>query len=460
MTAVDNRGAGLGYRDPATIVDLPLVPDSAPEAQLVIPDGNLTIKRSILPGGVRLLTQTMTGSESTAIGFWFGVGSRDESPNDAGVSHFLEHLLFKGTGELSALDIARRFDGVGADWNAATTMESTYYWSHMVETDVPTLLPTLVQMVTDAALRQRDVDIERGVILDELAMAEDSSSDVLFQNYAALLYPDASLGRPVGGTPTTVLSMGRDTIADIYRDRYRPRTLVVAVAGAVNHDQFAEMLLDALEDSPWQLNGDSPAPRRTNDLVTDLSLRDPKGGARNMVIEREVEQAHVVVGGPHLPASDPLAPVSSVLLNILGGGMSSRLFQEIRERRGLAYSAFAYSSSFTGAGSFGLYASCAPQRLQEVQKLLWGELEEMAEHGPTEEEMFRVKGQQRGELRLGLAEATARMSRLATSELRGRVISTTDSLARIDAVSPNDVQALAESMLQVPKHSAVVTARS
>ena len=308
MTAVDNRGAGLGYRDPATIVDLPLVPDSAPEAQLVIPDGNLTIKRSILPGGVRLLTQTMAGSESTAIGFWFGVGSRDESPNDAGVSHFLEHLLFKGTGELSALDIARRFDGVGADWNAATTMESTYYWSHMVDTDVPTLLPTLVQMVTDAALRQRDVDIERGVILDELAMAEDSSSDVLFQNYAALLYPDASLGRPVGGTPTTVLSMGRDTIADIYRDRYRPRTLVVAVAGAVNHDQFAEMLLDALEDSPWQLNGDSPAPRRTNDLVTDLSLRDPKGGARNMVIEREVEQAHVVVGGPHLPASDPLAP--------------------------------------------------------------------------------------------------------------------------------------------------------
>lgn len=459
----------MHYRDPATIVNLPLVPDSDPRADLLIPDGSLTVRRSVLPGGVRLITQHIPSAESTAIGFWFGLGSRDEMAHHAGVSHFLEHLLFKGTNRLTALDIAQRFDGVGAEWNAATTMESTYYWSHMVDSDLPSLLPTLVEMVTDAALLEDDVNTERYVILDELAMAEDSSTDVLFEHFSASLYPDSSLGRPIGGHPDTVRDMPRDLIERVYRARYRPQTLVVAAAGSVRHEELAEMLLRALSSSPWTLpEAGTPAPRRPGspDGTEDANGTSSGDGARaatessRTVVRKEVEQAHVVVGGPHLAALDPLGPVSSVLLDILGGGMSSRLFQEIRERRGLAYSTFAFATAYTGIGNFGLYASCSPTKLAEVESLLWGGLEDLAISGPTEEEMARTKGQERGGLQLGLAETTSRMSRLANAELRGRLIPTPDALARIDAVQPEDVRALAARMLQAPRHTVVVTART
>ena len=458
------------YRDPATIVDLPLVTDTDPHANLLIPDGSLTVRRSVLPGGIRLLTQHVPSAESTAIGFWFGVGSRDESAHDAGVSHFLEHLLFKGTNRLTALDIAQRFDGAGAEWNAATTMESTYYWSHMVDSDLPSLLPTLVEMVTDAALRADDVDTERYVILDELAMTEDSSTDVLFEHFSESLYPDSSLGRPIGGHPETVRDMPRDLIERVYRERYQANTLVVAAAGSVRHDDLAEMLLRALRNSPWTIGGEGmPAPRRVgteshpqNQIVNPGGNDQPQpdGQPSRIVVRKEVEQAHVVVGGPHLAALDPLGPVSSVLLDVLGGGMSSRLFQEIRERRGLAYSTFAFGTAYTGIGNFGLYASCSPSKLTEVENLLWGELEKLAATGPTQAEMTRTKGQERGGLQLGLAETTARMSRLANADLRGRLIPTPDALARIDAVQAEDVQALAARMLEVPRHTVVVTSRS
>ncbi len=446
----------------ATSYALPLVGSTHIDARLRLGDGQLDVERSVLPGGIRLITQQIPASESTSVGFWFPVGSRDETEMDSGVSHFLEHLLFKGTSTLGALDIARQFDSLGAEWNAATTMEATYYWSHMVDSDMTTILPLLVQMVTDAMLRAEDVDMERGVILDELAMAEDSSQEVVSEHFAKILYGDSPLGRPVGGNPESVRALNRDAIASIYRQRYRPETLIIAAAGSVRHEQLRQMVLDAMETSPWELvEGATPAPRRDADDLTELALADidvSEEVVRTVTVRRTVEQAHVLVGGPHLPSLDPATPVSAVLFDVLGGGMSSRLFQEVREKRGLAYSTFGYAAAYTGAGHFGMYASCAPGKVRDVEGLLWSELEKIAEFGPTDEEILRAQGQERGALKLGLADPTARMSRLARSELRGRFRSTTAALEWINGVTAKDVQDLALNMLQVPRHRALVTA--
>lgn len=442
------------YVDPASPTLLPL---DIYGTTTSIEDAGLVVQRSMLPGGIRLITQQVPGALSTSLGMWFSVGSRDEGPGEGGVSHFLEHLLFKGTPTRSSFDIAEAFDAVGADSNAATTKESTYYWAHMVASDLPELLPVLTDMVSDSVISDGDVEVERGVILDELAMSEDSPGEVAADAFSRAIYGNSDLGRPIGGTSASVADMAPQTIRDLYHRRYSTSDLVVSAAGGVDHEELAERLLAALNRSAWaHLLDDNPHPQRRNNRLHDFSgALEPF--ETQIIIKRDIEQSHTVVGGPWLPALDPAAPASAVTLSLLGGGMSSRLFQEIREKRGLAYTTYAFTGAYSGAGHFGMYAGCAPKNLEEVQKVMWGEVERLAEEGPTDAELKRTKGQMRGGVTLGLEDMGSRMSRLARAEMFGELVSVTDALARVDAVGPEDVKEMATQMAEAPRSTAIVT---
>ena len=425
--------------------------------------------RSILPGGVRLITQSLPGNLSTSVGFWFGVGSRDEEPKQAGVSHFLEHLLFKGTKDRSAFQIAEAFDAVGAVSNAATSKEATYYWAHMVSEDTKQLLPVLVDMVSGSLLTEKDVEMERGVILDELAMGDDTPTDVVSETFARAVFGSAPLGRPVGGSPSSVSDLTGEELRDLYRSRYGTSDLTIAIAGGVDHEEVADLILEELERSPWaaQLGQLEPKPKRNVNVACpggEAQESRRAGGMglledleRNIWERRDVEQAHIITGGEWMGALDPNLPVSSVALNILGGGMSSRLFQEVREKRGLAYSTYSFAPAYFDTGYFGLYSGCAPKNRKEVEKLLWSEVEKLAEAGPTDWELQRTKGQMRGSVTLGLENSGSRMTRLARSEMVGQFLTVQDALERVEAVSKEDVQEVAKQMLSVPRSTAVVT---
>ncbi len=454
------------YTDPAVPIPLPL--DGARQP-LTIADGSRKVERSVLPGGVRVISEAVPTALSASVGIWFEVGSRDETGAEGGVSHFLEHLLFKGTATRDALQIAEAFDRVGAESNAATSKEFTYYWSHMVAADLPVLLPVLMDMVTSSLIADEAVDVERTVILDELAMSDDTPTDVAAETFARAVYGGGPLGRPVGGTAPTVEAITAETIRGRYQARYNAPRMVVAAAGAVSHSELCDLVLQGAQQAGWLDDPErAPAPRRPRtdaDPFTPLGL-DPGGmisrdetWQRDLVVNRDVEQAHIIVGGPWLSVQHRLAPVSSVTLTLLGGSMSSRLFQEIRERRGLAYSTFAYSSAYADAGNFALYAGTAPKNLEQVETLLWGEVERLAQDGPMEDELDRIKGQSRGALTLDLENMGSRMVRLARAELGGRYVTVDDVLERIDRVSGEDVQLLSALMLEAPRASAVVTDR-
>lgn len=439
------------YVDPARPIPLPLTAASSPES---IDDSGLEVRRSILPGGVRLITQQIPGALSASLGLWVAAGSRDERPGEGGISHFLEHLLFKGTQRRTALEIAESFDARGAESNAATRKESTCYWSHMVADDLPDLLPVLVDMVTDSTITDEDVEVERGVILDELAMSEDTPPEVAGEAFARAVFGDEELGRPIGGTKESVQAMTPGKIRELYHRAYTGSDLVVSVAGAVDHDEVASRVLDALNRSPWksQLTSDRAAARRS---ARESQVGDPTH-PRHLRLTRSIEQSQIIVGGPWLRLLDPAGPASSVALAILGGGMSSRLFQEIREKRGLAYSTYAFGGAYADTGNFAMYAGCAPDKVDEVQKVMWGEVEKLAEAGPTTAELRRAKGQIRGGVTLNLEDTASRMSRLAHAEMVGELVPLAESLARIDAVQEEDVREMAEKMVSVDRASAIV----
>lgn len=440
------------YNDPATPIKLPLG-SATHGADLTLEDGPLEVHRSVLPSGVRLLTEKVPGTRSASVGLWVAVGSRDEEKQQSGAAHFLEHLLFKGTKTRSAWDIAAAFDAVGGESNAATAKESTHYYARVLDEDAPMAVATLTDMVTSSVLRDEDVEMERTVIVDELAMSDDTPAEVAQEAFFLSAFGDTALGRPIGGTLDSVRSISGDQIRRLYQDKYAPGELVVTAAGNVDHAQLVEQVTTALEASDWaRFRPGDPNPRRSN---------DPKhfGAPTEEIIERDIEQTHILVGGQWLPTGDPRRPVSTVLTTVLGGGVSSRLFQEIREKRGLAYTTYAFEVGFADAGVFGMYAGCAPGNAAEVEKIMWAQLEELAAGSLEQEEVDRAIGQLRGGLALGLEDSSSRMSRLGRSELQGQFISVDASLARIEAVSRDDVIEMAAQMLAVARARAVVSPR-
>src|SRR4051794_4841136 len=402
-----------------------------------------TVRRTVLSSGLRILTEQLPGVRSAAIGIWAGVGSRDEALPEAGASHYLEHLLFKGTRRRSALEISATLEAVGGDLNAFTGHEYTCYYARVLDADLPLAVDVLADMVLDSQNRAEDVDAERGVVLEEIAMHEDDPGDAVHDVFARALLGNSPLGRPILGTVASIEEMPRDRIDDYYRARYRPESLVVAVSGALDHHEVVRAVTEAFE-RPARIAGTVDA----EPLPARRGSRKPFPGGRTLLVSRSTEQAHLVLGTAGLPRTDPRRHALALLSTALGEGMSSRLFQEIREKRGLAYSVYSFTSSFADAGMFGVYAGCTPQRAPEVLGLCRAELASVAERGLTEEELRRAKGQCRGSLVLGLEDPLSRMSRLAKAELvYGELPSVDELLARFDRVTADDVAAVAGELL-------------
>jgi predicted Zn-dependent peptidase len=410
------------------------------------------VRRTVLPSGVRIVTEAIPTTRSASVGVWVNVGSRDETPAMSGASHFLEHLLFKGTHKRTALDISAEIEAVGGETNAFTTKEYTCYYARVLDADLPLAVDVLCDAVADSILDPADVETERGVILEEIAMHEDEPGDEVHDVFTEAIFGAGTpLGRLISGTEETISPMTRVQINRFYRRRYTAPRIVVAAAGNLNHAAVVRMVRKALAGSPLDTAAAAPESRRGSGKPVRTQP------AQTVVRSRDTEQAHVVLGAVGIGRLDERRFALGVLNNVLGGGMSSRLFQEIREKRGLAYSVYSYGSQYADAGLFGVYAGCAPGKVEEVLDLTRAELAAVAADGVTAEEVARGKGMVKGSYVLGLEDTGSRMSRLAKSELLyDDLMSVDELLAEVDRVTLDDVNALAHDLLSQPMSLAVV----
>jgi predicted Zn-dependent peptidase len=416
----------------------------------LLDDGTGAVRRTVLPGGLRVITETLPAVRSAAFGIWAGVGSRDEAPTHAGATHYLEHLLFKGTRKRTALEISATMDAVGGELNAFTGKEYTCYYARVLDADLPLAIDVLSDMVTSSLIESKDVDAERGVILEEIAMNEDDPSDTVHEAFVRQLFGDTPLGRPILGSVDSINAITRDQIAEHYRARYTPDHLVVAAAGRLDHDavvRHAEQAFRHVLDGAAQ-----PAPPR-------LAGEDASSGEGRGVrlVSRGIEQANLVLGCAGLRRTDDRRFALGVLNAALGGGMSSRLFQEVREKRGLAYSVYSFTSQHADSGLWGIYAGCLPSKADDVLSICRDEIGKVVSGGLTDAELARGKGQLRGSMVLGLEDPSSRMSRLGKSELvYPRLERVDDILTSIEAVTHDDVRAVAADILTKPQVLAVV----
>ena len=406
------------------------------------------VRRTVLPGGLRVVTEHVPGVRSASIGVWVGVGSRDEGPTVAGAAHFLEHLLFKATPTRSALQIAEAVDAVGGELNAFTAKEQTCYYAHVLDEDLPLAVDVVSDVVLNGLCRPVDVDVERQVVLEEISMRDDDPEDLVGDSFLTALFGDHPVGRPVIGTVDSIEEMTATQLRGFHLRRYRPDRMVVAVAGNIEHEHTVELVHRAFGDRLDPLC--APAPRREGRFRS----RSTPQLYRNY---RDSEQVHLVFGvrafGRH--EGHKRWPLS-ILNTVLGGGLSSRLFQRIREERGLAYSVYSSVDTFADTGAFSVYLGCQPENLGEVASLARGVLEEVAADGITDAECARAKGSLRGGLVLGLEDSGSRMNRIGRSELSyGNHRSVSETLARIDAVSTEEVSAIAASLLARPYAAAL-----
>ena len=410
-------------------------------------DGTL-VTLSVIPGGLRVITESVPGARSASVGVWVGVGSVDETPRLAGASHFLEHLLFKGTRTRTGHQIAVAIDEVGGEINAFTAHEYTCYYAHVLASAAELAVETICDVVLDAKVAAADVEVERTVILEEIAMRDDDPEDTLGDAFAAAVFAGHRVAEPVIGTVPTISAMTRAQIAGYYRRRYCPEQMVVAVAGGVDHRDVVAWTRRAFAG---RLDPQCPPP------VVRSGHRRPTERGGLLVVDRDTEQAHLCLGVPALHRSHPDRAVLAVLSAALGGGMSSRLFRSIREEHGLAYSVYAATSGYADVGSFSVYAGCQPENLGTVAHLIGRELASVAEQGLSQEELARAKGQLTGGYLLGLEDTESRMSRIGKNLLvRGRHIAVDTDLHDIAKVTGAQVSRLAAGLLTGPLTAAVV----
>ncbi|MFG2825192.1 M16 family metallopeptidase [Kitasatospora sp. NPDC048365] len=403
-------------------------------------EGAGTVRRTVLPGGLRVVTETLPTVRSATFGIWVGVGSRDETPVLNGATHYLEHLLFKGTSRRSALEISAALDAVGGEMNAFTAKENTCYYARVLDTDLPLAIDVVCDMLTGSLIRPEDVEAERGVILEEMAMAEDDPGDVVHDLFAKTIFGSGPLGRPILGTEETVTGLTRDQIAGFYHRRYRPENLVVSAAGNLDHRRVVKLVEQAFAGVLATSTG-HPAEVRQG-------VKAVRTAGKVAALNRPTEQAHLVLGTPGVPRHDERRWAMGVLNAALGGGMSSRLFQEVREKRGLAYSVYSYSSSYADTGLFGIYAGCQPKRVEEVLRICRQELARVVEHGITEEELQRAIGQLSGSTVLGMEDTGSLMNRIGKAEISyGHHLSVDEMLEKMASVTLDDVHAVARDVL-------------
>ncbi len=396
------------------------------------------IRTERLDSGLALVTEPMEDARSVCIGFWVGTGARDEASGEFGASHVLEHLLFKGTEERPPSAIAEAVDEVGGDCNAFTTKEYTSFYIRLLAEHLSLGLDLLSDIMWRPALRASDLDAERQVILDEILMHADEPADEASEQSSALLFPDHPLGREVLGTEESVAAMGAERIRAFFETHYRPGNMVAAVAGDVDH----EAVVDGLEARAAGRSG-GRAPTRVA----------PDGRVEPLrVMRRSTEQAHLVLAARSVDRHDPRRFALALANHVLGGGLSSRLFQEIRERRGLAYSIWSERVAYHDAGAVSVGVGTAPEHVDEVLDIIVDQLDLLGSKGVTERELAVAKGNLRAETLLSCEDSGARMSRIGAGLLlHGEVLTVDELLARIDAVTLEEVHAESDELARAPR---------
>ena len=401
----------------------------------------MSVKRSVHSSGLRIVTEEVPSVRSAAVGIWVNVGSRDEAPATAGASHFLEHLLFKGTTSRTALEISSSIESVGGEMNAFTSKEYTCFYARVIDTDLPLAIDVVSDLITSSIVTALDVDAERKVVLEEIAMRDDDPSDLVHDLFSDTYYGDTAIGRPILGTIDSIKGMSRNTVFNYYKKKYLPQDLVVAVAGNIKHKRVVAMVEEALSRDNF-LDGLGAPVLRPNTPVKN-SKQQSVG-----LLYKKSEQAHMFYGMEGVARADDRRFAMGVLSAALGGGMSSRLFQEIREKRGLAYSVYAYAQQFAGSGVLGFYAGCNPTKAIEVVEIIRSVLSDVADNGMTHEEIERAKGAVRGSLVLSQEDSGSRMSRIGKNEIvYGQVMDFDDILKAISRVSATDIREIAGEFL-------------
>ena len=397
--------------------------------------------RTTLSNGLPIVCETIPHVHSVAMGFWVACGSRNETPREHGISHFIEHMVFKGTARRTAKEIAEAIDAVGGQLNAFTTKEYTCFYAKVLAEHLPLAVDVLADMFFNSLMAERDIEREKRVILEEIRLYDDSPDELVHDLFAQALWPHHPLGWSVLGTYDTVGGLNRSRILSYYHDLYTPENTVVAVAGGVSASQTVELLAPVFGSRKGQGRNRSTEP--------------PRSQATVRLTPRDTEQVQLCLGTPGLAQDDPRVYALQILNNVTGGGLSSRLFQEVREERGLAYSVYSYHSAYMDSGLFAVYAGTGPGAVKEVVGLVLKELGRLKREPISEEELHRAKEQIRGNLLLNLENVSYRMSRLGKSELcYGRIITTEEILENVNKVTREEVQEVAERLF-VPEKFAL-----
>lgn len=428
----------------AIAIEFPLIEPGTVEFD----DAGILTQRTLLPSGIRVITQHVPGQKSVSLGLGVGVGSRDEEVGTEGSTHFLEHLMFKGTDTRSASDISALGDFLGGTLNAATSRKYTVYYGRVFESDVPQLLDLLVDMIACSKLEQEDMELERQVILEELSASDDDVPTVAESEILKLVMGDHPHARPIGGTHETVVGLEHRHIIDNYRTNYHPGELVVTAAGAVNHGELTAMISSLLEAAGWELPDRAPANRR---MIRSIDYT----GGETAFVERPGRQSAVVVGMPGIKLKDERESATLALETVLGGGQSSRLFNEVREKRGLAYTTYAWSATHHEGGIAAMSAQCAPEAADKVAQIMSDCLDDIADNGVSDEEVETAFHQRRAQLTFAAENNSFRRGRLGYAEIvRGSLKSVDELVAEARAVTAADIQSVAQEFASRP-HSRV-----
>lgn len=387
-------------------------------------------EKSVLPNGVRIVTESLPHVRSVTIGFWFQVGSRDEPPHQQGITHFIEHMLFKGTTSRSAKEIAEAMDATGGQLNAFTTKEHTCYYARVLDQHLPFAVELLADMVLNSRFEEDDMAKEKSVVAEEIRMYEDAPDELVHDLVLEAAWGNHPLGRSTLGTAESIQALTRDDLVRFVAEHYVAGNLVVAAAGNLNHQRVVELVESALSSLP-----EGAGFRAVNTVHRQSQI---------LVRSKDTEQVHLCVGNGGVSRSDPDKYSMFVLDTILGGGMSSRLFQELREERGLVYSAYSYHSGFQETGLFTIYAGTSPANVGTVLSLIYDEQERLCRKGVTQQELIRAKEQLKGGLMLSLESTSSRMHRLAKAVLYREPLLTPDEIInQIESVTLEDVRQMA-----------------
>jgi predicted Zn-dependent peptidase len=401
-------------------------------------------RKTVLDNGITVISEPMDSVRSITLGIWFAVGSRDESAPEAGMSHFMEHMMFKGTPSRTARTISEEFDRIGAELNAFTSKEYTAYYSRFVDEHLERAFDILADMVVNANLDDPSCISEREVVIEEIARMEDTPDDQIHELFSNALWPDHPIGLPILGSRQTVGGFDHTQSVAFRSRHYLTGNAVIAAAGNVDHDALvalAEQKLSALPGGPRSIR----------------PVAHAVGGSRLTVLPKETEQAHICYGVSTMNAHHPDRFALSLLDGVLGGGMASRLFQEIREKRGLAYAVYSFSALYQDTGEFAVYAGTRPANAEEVVGLIKTELDRVASDGVTPDELDRVRQASTGHLVLGMESTRNRMTRLGRNEVTGgEILSADEIMERYEAVTMDDLRRVSAEVLSAEKVLAVI----